>query len=186
MWLAESEPELSWLLVVSALETGANEWNKEKGDNVVRLRESKPKLYDYLHALPDNSILPTVAEHLADSLGIMKKFVEFALKFLPGPPQQRPPAWAQFKWEQTHLKKALQKIYGYRSKALHDGRPFPRPMCEAPRLDRSWQAPAEKMISEATSQRGGVWLKSDIPMNLHLFEYIARNVLLTWLKACAR
>ena len=36
---------------------------------------------------------------------------------------------------------------------------FLRPMCEAPlRLDSSWQAPAERMIAQASSQRGGVLL----------------------------
>jgi hypothetical protein len=29
------------------------------------------------------------------------------------------------------------------------------------------------------------WLQKDIPMNLHLFEYIARNSLLKWWASCA-
>jgi len=185
LWLAESEPELTWLLLVSALETAANEWQKKKGDKIARLQDSKPELYKYLVSLKDDSILSRVAEYIADSLGITRKFVSFVLRFLPDPPEQRPPEWAQFKWEPDQLEKALKTIYGYRSEALHDGRPFPRPMCKAPRLDSSWQAPAEKMIAEATSERGGVWLKDDIPMNLHLFEYIARNVLLKWWKESA-
>ena len=186
LWLAESAPELTWLLLVSALEAAANEWQKEKGDKIARLEHSKPELYRFLASLKDCSILPTVAEHIGDSLGITRKFVEFALKFLPGPPQLRPLEWAQFKWEPSQLKKALRTIYGYRSDALHDGRPFPGPMCEAPaRLDASWVAPAERMLAEAASQRGGVWLQDDIPMNLHLFEYIARAVLLRWWEACS-
>ena len=88
--------------------------------------------------------------------------------------------------ETDNLKKALKSIYGYRSDALHDGRPFPLPMCEAPRLDSSWPAPAEKMFALAVSHGGGVWKQKDIPMNLHLFEYITRNVLIGWLEACAR
>jgi hypothetical protein len=185
LWLAESEPELTWLLLVSALETVANEWQKQKGDEIARLQDSKPELYEYLNGIEDKVILPTVAKHIADSLGIMRKFVDFVLEFLPEPPELRPPEWAQFKWESNQLKKALKTIYGYRSKALHDGRPFPPPMCEAHRIDPSWQAPAERMTSQATSQRGGVWLAKDVPMNLHLFEYIARGVLLNWWNACA-
>jgi hypothetical protein len=187
LWLVESTPELTWLLLVSALEAGANEWQKEKGDKVARLEYSKPQLYEFLAKLEDKSILPTVAEHIAESLGITRKFVEFALKFFPDPPRLRPPEWAQFKWESSQLKKALRTIYGYRSDALHDGRPFPGPMCEAPaRLDPSWEAPAERMLAEGASQRGGVWLQDDIPMNLHLFEYIARGVLVRWWEACSQ
>jgi hypothetical protein len=186
LWLAESEPEISWLLLVSALETAANEWQRKKGNPITRLQGTKPDLYNYLVSLKDDSILSKVAEYIADSLGITHKFVSFVLRFLPDPPQQRPPEWAQFKWEPDQLGNALKTIYGYRSKALHDGRPFPPPMCKAPRLDSSWHAPAERMIAQATSERAGVWLKKDIPMNLHLFEYIARNVLLKWWKDCAQ
>jgi hypothetical protein len=184
LWLAESEPELTWILLVSALETAANEWEKNKRDEIARLRDAKPELWDYLDSLKDSSILSKVAEYIADSLGITRQFVTFVLRFLPEPPGLRPPEWAQFKWEPNQLKKALTTIYSYRSKALHDGRPFPPPMCNAPRLDSSWQAPAEKMVGQATSERGGVWLQKDIPMNLHLFEYIARNVLLNWWQEC--
>jgi hypothetical protein len=185
LWLAESEPELTWLLLVSALETTANEWQKKKGDKIARLQASKPDLYEYLVSLKDSCILSTVADYIADSLGITGKFVAFVLKFLPGPPPLRPPEWAQFKWEPNQLKEALKTIYRYRSNALHEGRPFPLPMSVADYLDSSWQAPAEKMIALGTSQGGGTWLQKDIPMNLHLFEYVARNVLLNWWKACA-
>lgn len=123
---------------------------------------------------------------MADSLGTTTKFRNFVLRFLPEMPELRPPEWAQFKWEPDQLKKALKTIYDYRSNALHDGRPFPPPMCKAPRLDPSWHASAERMIAQASSERGGVWLQENIPMNLHLFEYITRNVLLKWLDASAR
>lgn len=186
LWLAESEPEMSWLLIVSALETAANEWQKEKGDNIARLRDSKPALHAYLASLRDRTILSTVAEHVADSLGSTRKFVSFVLEFLPEPPARRPPTWAQFSWEPNRIRRALKTIYGYRSHALHDGRPFPLPMCETPTRFPTWETPAETMVAMATSARGAVWRKEDIPMNLHLFEYIARNALLKWWKACAQ
>jgi hypothetical protein len=186
LWFSESEPEVAWLLLVSALEAAANEWQKEKGDAVARLEHSKPELHQYLANLKDRSILETVATHTADSLGSTRKFVEFVLRFLPDPPQLRPPEFAQFKWESSNLKKALRTIYGYRSDALHGGTPVPGPMCRAPaRLDPSWQAPAETMLAEAISEQGGVWLQDDIPMNLHLFEYITRSALLKWWEACS-
>jgi hypothetical protein len=51
LWVAESEPSMTWLLMVSALETAANEWQRAKGDPVERLKESKPELHKYLSSL---------------------------------------------------------------------------------------------------------------------------------------
>jgi hypothetical protein len=185
MWLAEPEPELAWLLLVSAIETAANEWQKGNGENIARLKCSKPKLYKYLDSIEDRSVLSTVADNLVDSLGITKKFKDFLITFLPDPPSARPAKWAQFNWEEKELKRAFVKIYGYRSKALHEGRPFPLPMCSPGFQEPGWDAPAERMIANATSQNANVWLHKDVPMNLHLFEYIARNALLIWWDSCA-
>jgi hypothetical protein len=185
LWLAEPEPELAWLLLVSALETAAKEWRKGSGDNVARLKCSKPELYKYLEGLGGSSVLSTVADHLVDSLGLTKKFKDFLIAFLPGPPSARPAEWAQFKWEEKELKRAFVTIYRYRSKALHDGRPFPMPMCAPGFQEAGWDAPAERMIGNATSQNAQVWLQKDVPMILHLFEHIARNALLRWWDSCA-
>jgi hypothetical protein len=186
LWLIESEPELAWLLLVSSLEIAANEWQKERGDAVKRLETSKPELYEFLLHHEDPEILRRVADSFADSLGITRKFVDFVLEFLPSPPNDRPgELWAQFEWTQDNLRRAMKAIYSYRSKALHDGRPFPLPMCSLPHHDRSWKAPAEIMTSLGTSDGTGTWLKKDVPMHLHLFEYIAREVLLKWWTVCA-
>jgi hypothetical protein len=67
LWAAESEPSMAWLLLVSALETAANEWQRSNGSPVERLQESKPELYAYLSGLSDDSILKTVAEGVSDS-----------------------------------------------------------------------------------------------------------------------
>ena len=184
LWLAEPEPELAWLLLVSALETAANEWQKEAGENTARLKCSLPQLYNYLARLGDTSILPAVADYLVDTLGITKKFKDFLITFLPATPSARPPEWAQFKWDEGELKRAFGTIYRYRSKALHEGKPFPMPMCSPGYEEPDWDAPAERMIAAATSQNAAVWLQRDIPMNLHLFEYIARNALLRWWDSC--
>ena len=42
LWLAESEPNLSWLLLVSAIETAANLWRSRKDLPLERLKESRP------------------------------------------------------------------------------------------------------------------------------------------------
>jgi len=186
LWFAEPEPELAWLLFVSALETAANEWQNDHGNNVDYLKGSKPDLYKYLSGLEDATVLPKVSGHLRDNIGITKKFRDFVLTFLPEPPELRPVKWAQFNWNASELKRALTTIYGYRSKALHTGKPFPKPMCEVPHHDPSWPAPAELMTGLAAGYGDVTWLKKDIPMNLHLFEYITRKALLMWWASCCK
>jgi hypothetical protein len=68
-------------------------------------------------------------------------------------------------------------VYRYRSKALHEGRPFPAPMCMPP--DRVGQVLSEKPHGDV-SMAGGTWKAEDVPILLNTFEYIARNVLLKW------
>jgi hypothetical protein len=121
-----------------------------------------------------------VAEAFADSLGSTKKFVEFLLMHMPDPPETRPADWGQIEWNVQGLRRSFRQIYGYRSRALHDGMPFPAPMCEPPYRHETWQCFAEKPTGLATSVAGGTWLVKDTPMLLHTFEYIARQSLIKW------
>lgn len=135
----------------------------------------------------DNScidgISSQVAEYIADSLGSTKKFVDFVLTFIPPPPPLRPAEWGQHSWDPQEMKNTMRLIYGYRSKALHGGRPFPAPMCEPPFRYVDWEAPAEKPIGGGKSTMGDTWLAEDTPMLLHTFEYIVRHSLLKWWKS---
>ena len=180
LWLCETEPEFTWLLFVSAIESIANEWKRDSGTNIERLEVSKPELYATLAAHEDKTLLPLVANTFAESMGATKKFIDFCMTFMPAPPPERPAEWAQFPWDEADLRSAVRAIYNYRSLALHDGRPIPAPMCEAPHVDPAWAAPAERMISLGSYQLGSTWLKEDIPFNLHCFEYLTRATILCW------
>ena len=183
LWLAESQPELTWLLLVSSLEAVANQWDKQKGTSVERLEHSKPELFEYLSGLADNEVLQKVADAFGDSMGVGKKFVDFCTTFVPDPPPLRP-EFARFPWNEKGLKEALRKVYSYRSRALHDGVPFPAPICGPPDSQPGWQAPSEAP-SYGVHQNGSTWLSKDLPMHLHLFEYVARTGILNWWKQCA-
>lgn len=180
LWLAESEPNLSWLMLVAAVETAASYWYASTDSPLERLRDSRSDFVEFLESTDVEGLTARVAEEFADSIGTTKKFVEFLLTHLPAPPGRRPAEWVQVEWSRDNLKKVFHQIYGYRSKALHDGMPFPAPMCEPPCRDETWDAVAEKPIGLATSYRGGRWLAKDTPMLLHTFEYIARNALNAW------
>jgi hypothetical protein len=120
---------------------------------------------------------------IADSLGATKNFIDFVLEHLPSPPQERPPLFDQIAWSPKNMKKILHKVYSYRSKALHGGKPFPAPMCEPPDYLTKTGAPSEKAITgSAISMMGAIWTADDVPISLHTFEYITRNTLLNWLK----
>ena len=178
VWIAESEPEIAWLLLVSAVEAAAGHWRGEEDTSIEKMRTSAygPELEKLLSKAGGNSLVCEVAALIAPYSGATKTFVNFILQFRPlDPPKERPSEkWAQYPWDENNLKKSVSTIYHLRSRALHDGTPFPWPMCQPPRLAEFQELPL------ANRARGGEWLESDAPMLLHLFEYVVRHSLLNW------
>lgn len=78
------------------------------------------------------------------------------------------------------MRETLRVVYRYRSNALHGGTPFPLPMCYPPHRLGDDGVLTEKPSGLASATLGGVWVANDIPIHLHIFEYIVRSVLLTW------
>lgn len=178
VWIAESEPQLSWIMLVSAIETAANHWRASKEPALERLRSSKPELAQILLDSGGEELLFEVADHIADYMGATRKFLDFIMEFLPNSPVERPLEQDQHSWQRDNLKKSLSKIYDWRSRALHGGTPIPYPMCqEARQSGAGW---SEVMIGSAYGAQGGVWCAEDAPMMLHLFEHIVRGALLNW------
>jgi hypothetical protein len=180
LWISESEPNLSWLMFISALETAANHWRTATETPVDRLRTSRPNLEEILKQYGGDELVLKVAEEVAPYMGSTKKFVDFVLAFLPDPPSDRPYEWAQHSWNTKHMKASLGTIYKYRSRALHGGKPFPAPMCHPPDRLGPEVGVGEIPAGLATSDKGGIWLNEDTPMLLHTFEYIVRGALLNW------
>lgn len=185
LWIAESEPSLSWVMLVSAVEAAANHWHTAKDLPLERLKASKPELVELLDSTGIEDLSAQVADHIADEVGSTKKFVDFIMTFFPPPPSVRPAEVGQHPWGSQEIQKTMRLIYSYRSKALHGGRPFPAPMCSPPYRHQTWEAPAEKPIGLAMSTMGGTWLAKDTPMLLHTFEYIVRHALVKWWKSMA-
>jgi hypothetical protein len=180
VWLSESDPALAWLLLVSAIEVAANHWRSSDDSDRERLRASKPELELLLTAQAGGEELADhVATMIAKSLGATSKFIGFCMAFLPAPPEPRPgPPNASLPWHSaSKMKEALSTVYRYRSEALHAGTPFPAPMCSVAYRGNEY---AERPPYGAMGAYGGIWRNEDIPMFLHTFEYIARNVLLGW------
>jgi hypothetical protein len=182
LWVAESEPNLGWLMLVSALEIGANDVFQAEATPVERLRDWKPQLGTILEQTGGPGHLEQVAEMIATCFGATKKFLDFTLRYMPTEREKRPTAeWLRVTWSPPGLKKVLNKVYEYRSNALHGGIPFPAPMLEPPFHLDATSGPSEVPLTGLASHaRGGTWLPKDCPINLHCFHYVARNALLRW------
>ncbi len=182
LWIAESEPNLAWLMFVSALETAANDVYTTDASPSERLRASKETLAELLKERGGDELVDQVAESIAHTLGATKKFIDFTMQFMPDKPDQRPEHESrQVKWSNSGLKKILNKVYEYRSRALHGGIPFPVPMLGSPSY-ASQDSPASEipLTGLAFHSHGGTWIPKDIPINLHCFHYITRGALLKW------
>lgn len=177
LWVAESDPNLSWLWLVSSIETAADQWSTvhvPSGGTDDVARQSQSGLFTYLDSLNIEGLADRVEEAFGPTLGKTKSFVGFLVEFHPDPPVVRPEEHGRIGWSKTKLHRAFSAIYNWRSRALHDGIPFPLLMCEPPMEGESgifW----EKPFGESA-----YWSEKDLPMLLHTFEYIARKALVRW------
>jgi hypothetical protein len=162
LWVAESQPELSWLFLVSAIEVAANH-NSNQYNPIELLKSEKPQWYEVAKNVTD--VLRDIAKHYATLSRATRKFKNFLLRYKPDPPSKRPHDTVQLTWDDENLEKNFGQIYIHRSKTLHAGVPFPGYMCTPTFQHEKWDAPAE------------FWSSS---MTLHIFEYIVRGSLLKW------
>jgi len=183
LWIAEAEPELAWLMLVSAVETVAASVYPEELSPEEVLKRAKPPLFEQLASRNDPELLRVVSEQLAPTLQPTKKFVDFLLRFLPPAPSPRPSEWFQVRWSKSALRDTLSTIYGHRSKALHAGTPFPQPMCDRAARDDSTGFFAERPYAGKVQIGETVWVAEDYPMYLHTFAYVVRLALIGWWKS---
>jgi hypothetical protein len=187
VWIADADPALAWLLLISAVETVAVAWAGEEGSPRDRLEASLPQLFKLLQESPCAGLIDPIAEILSKYTRATKKFIDFLIKFSPHPPAARPTEFLRFSFKRKDLRDAASIIYGHRSESLHSGTAFPLPMCEAPKLHsfdgKQDAAYAEVPIGLAMSAYGATWRREKTPMLLHTFEYIARRALLGWWKS---
>ncbi|BAY74338.1 hypothetical protein NIES25_07510 [Nostoc linckia NIES-25] len=181
VWMAESEPQLAWLMIISAIETAAGHWRKQLESPVERFKLFKPDLIPYLECAGGNELIETVAKALVDYMGATRKFVDFMIEFKPDPPTERPSEAYQISWEDNELSKIFKTIYSSRSQALHGGVAFPKPMCMPPDcLEDNKFAEKPSESKSVISTIDASWKAKNVPLFLHTFEYLARNVLLNW------
>ena len=97
---------------------------------------------------------------------------------------QRPDEWARFDF--TRLKKGVNLIYKYRSRALHSGQPFPAPLLETP-WSGDMAHPTEVPMGLWTQVGShNTWMAKDLPLLFHTFAALTRRALLAWWDELAR
>lgn len=175
--ITEWQPEIAWLLFVSAIENAAQFWRKKSESAIDRFQTSMPDLYEYLLKFENDELIKTVATKFVEYTGLTRKFIDFLLMFLPPKMGDRPED-ESLSWESEELEIVFKKIYDYRSKSLHVGGRFPGPMCWKPYIKNGkiYETPLGLQMWE----KGGTWNKDDVPIVIHTFEYIVRNALINW------
>jgi hypothetical protein len=178
LWIADGEPHQAWILLVSAVEVVANVYGKAPKSPEARIQKAWPTLYAELTDLTPEK-RSSLARLLAPNVRAAAKFIAFLESFMPTPPTVRPPEPLQVAW--NAMPQHLQKVYEYRSRALHDGTPFPAPMCEIPERGVDvGVAPLEVPLGVASRIGSSSWLHTDTPMLLHVFDYVARSAICKW------
>ncbi|MEU5529323.1 hypothetical protein ABZ744_20530 [Micromonospora chersina] len=174
LWVAEEDPELAWLRLVSAAEAMAAESKPKKISHVERLREYHPQLYQAVEPAGEE-VLKAAAAAIAGHLGVTHRFVRFIADRIPEPPARRPDLHLRIEWAPGPIAELLKVVYDHRSSALHGGKPVPGPLLSQ-RENVETAAPPERF--EASMGVGNSnWTVEQLPMTLHAFEYLVRSAL---------
>lgn len=176
LWVADTDPELAWLQLVSAVEVAATYWRGQESDPVESLNHIYPRMGKLLAEHRD--LLEGVAAQLAKLIGSTSRFLNFMTTFDPGPPEDRCEEHFQLDWGK--LKSHLRFVYNYRSSRLHGGEPFPGVMNQPPMVLETSNRPCERPFGIAHFASGGAWPSEELPMHLWVFEHLVRGALMRW------
>lgn len=170
LWICESEPELAWLLLVSAVECIAG-----KSAELEQPFDMPEELVSVATALPDEE-RQLLVNYLQKRSLLLRKFLEFFKANMPNPPKGRASDRA-LDWSWSGLKPLLKRIYDMRSKRLHAGVHFPAWICRPPRRDDGG------VVWEYELRPAGVAKGGQPDLTLNIFFYLVRKSILAWWRA---
>ncbi|HEY5942670.1 MAG TPA: hypothetical protein VIT89_07415 [Solirubrobacterales bacterium] len=181
LWIADADPNLSWVLLVSALEAAVDSWKGHaKQEPLHQIKENWQELGDLLAEVQTNDagLAGKLAKLLRGNVRVQSRVKRFVASFAPNPPSPRP-KFDAVDWDPESLAKYIGKIYNWRSRFLHSALPFPGAMCDPPRAD------GDGGFSECPGGLGtgigrATWLAEDTPMMLWTFAYLVGEVLRAW------
>jgi hypothetical protein len=176
LWLADADPRLAWIRMVGALEAAANRRDDSRyEDPVAQLKRHKPDLYRLLQPEPPE-VLEAIAGEVSRLYWQSTKVWSLVKAFDPGPPAERP-EYLRFDW--SELEAAIFTIYDHRSRDLHDGMPWPWPLCEPPGPGAGVPSEGAARGAEYTGW-GARWTGDSLPMYFHVFAHLVGGTLRNW------
>jgi len=182
LWIAEADPNSAWLLLVSAVEVAAGAASGRE----YKMRELMKLYYPDLSKTLEtagNGVFKAVAAEFGVLAKATQKFLDFIHE--NGPPAIEPRSGAHFETDWSRLNDICKEVYKRRSSALHSGLPFPRPMCEPPRILDGGRI-AERPFGPWIGYPDSHWTIKDTYICLNTFEYIVRGTLLKWWDSISR
>lgn len=172
LWWADVDPRIAWLKLVGALEAAANRADMSIDDDpVAQLKRLRGPLYGQLKGLSPDAV-SIVAKALAGTLRPEMKLLSFTLAYAPAPPEVRP---HRGRIDYSDLSSTLRGVYECRSRDVHDGVPFPHPLCQPP-------IAADGVACERfpVLGAGGIRGSDSLPAYLHTFTHIVGGALRRW------
>jgi hypothetical protein len=182
LWIADDDPDVAWLRMISALEVAAAAWaRKSRRPYFDRLNEAWPVLGEQLAPVEEER-REAIAKILAGQVRVKTKAVQFIENFAPRPPERRP-RYGQLDWER--LGEHVGAVYDRRSELLHSAIPLPLPMTMPPDQDDQGIF-CEGQVALSTSSHDANWPPAAAPMPLWTFAYVVGGALRNWWRTTAR
>jgi hypothetical protein len=120
-----------------------------------------------------------VAAMLARQVRATVRYQRFLKEFHPPPPADRPAEeYSRVPWSKSKIGAAVDKIYAHRSHALHEGVPFPSPLCQAPAHDG--EVAQERGFGYGVGLGDAYWPPEELPMHLHVYVHVVAHALQQW------
>ncbi|WP_042440837.1 hypothetical protein, partial [Streptacidiphilus albus] len=107
LWVANSDPEQTWLRLVTAIEVLADLEKADTADPSVLFAAKFEGSAELIRAAGGESVLAQVAEEVTRVDGATRKFLGFVAKYAPGPPTGVRPKDEDYRVEWDRLGKAM-------------------------------------------------------------------------------
>ncbi|MEI7191467.1 hypothetical protein WCT98_07490 [Pectobacterium brasiliense] len=174
--MVDYDPNLSWVLMVSAVETAAVLEKNQNSSAIETFELGSPELFSLLKSNNNENLLDDAALLIAPTLKATEKFINFCIKYFPVQPTHRAKDDnLRIDWRPENMKKILSVIYNYRSSYLHSGKRFPSIMSSSPIGDEEMPS-----IVREKDYLNRIWKRKEVPINLHIFNYMVQNMLMNW------
>ena len=170
--MADRDPGEAWVKLVSALETTAAAWAEQTGTPSELLEEGLPAVAARLREMGGGALIDAASPHLTHLVRATRRFLDSPLVICLTHRRDGLLSLNKSTLDWQTIQKTLRVVYGWRSRALHDGFAMPWAMCAPPRVIADG-AIQEAPFGEEAYGEGRLLDRAELPILLQTFEYIA-------------